>query len=65
MREILHQNGYSRDKQPKIIGVTGHVHDHYKMSGLKAGMDEIYSKPLYFETMKEVLQKYNIIDNII
>ena len=31
------------------------------MSGLKAGMDEIYSKPLYFETMKEVLIKYDII----
>ena len=47
-------------KQPIIIGVTGHVQATYKSEGLKAGMDEIYSKPLYLSTMKEILKKYNI-----
>lgn len=39
-------------KQPIIIGITGHVQETYKSEGLKAGMDEIYSKPLYLSTMK-------------
>ena len=47
-------------RQPIIIGVTGHVQETYKSEGLKAGMDEIYSKPLYLNTMKAILQKYNI-----
>lgn len=38
-----------RSQQPIIIGVTGHVLDKYKKDGVDAGMDQIYSKPLYAE----------------
>jgi len=51
----------SREEQPVIIGITGHVLDKFKKGGLKAGMDEILSKPLYSNVLKSILLKYNII----
>ena len=47
-----------KDKQPTIIGVTGHALDLYKQEGIKAGMDEVMSKPIYLDDLKEVLKKY-------
>ena len=40
--------------QPFIIGVTGHALDLYKEEGIKAGMDEVMSKPLYLDDLKLV-----------
>lgn len=50
-----------RIEQPIIIGVTGHVHEKYKKDGFDAGMDQIYSKPLYADKMKQILINYNIL----
>ena len=47
-------------EQPSIIGVTGHVQESFQQKGIKAGMDKIYGKPLYAESMKEILSKYYI-----
>lgn len=46
--------------QPKIIGITGHVLESFKEEGLRSGMDEIYGKPVYNDTMKQILSKYYI-----
>ena len=40
--------GLSREEQPAIIGVTGHVLEEYQREGLLCGMDEIVAKPVYF-----------------
>ena len=45
-------------EQPSIIGVTGHVQESFQQKGIKAGMDKIYGKPLYAESMKEILSEY-------
>lgn len=50
-----------KSQQPIIIGVTGHVLEKYKKDGIDAGMDQVYSKPLYAEKMKEILINYNIL----
>jgi len=47
-------------EQPSIIGVTGHVQESFQQKGIKAGMDKIYGKPLYAESMKEILSEYYI-----
>ena len=60
IREYLDQQGVNRESQPKILGVTGHVGDQYKTEGIKAGMDEIYSKPLYASKMEEITIKYKL-----
>jgi CheY-like chemotaxis protein len=46
------------DLQPNIIGLTGHVADDFTKAGLEAGMNAIYSKPLYFGVLEEILDKY-------
>ena len=44
--------------QPVVVGVTGHVGEHFRREGLQAGMDEIYTKPMYEKLLKEILAKY-------
>jgi CheY-like chemotaxis protein len=41
-----------RDQQPVIVGVTGHVEEKFIESGLKAGMNEVQSKPFYVKALK-------------
>lgn len=48
MRKFLEKEiKIARIRQPIIIGVTGHMLKEYQKEGIDAGMDEIYSKPLY------------------
>ena len=46
LTEVLH---IPIETQPKIVGITGHVLGVYKDQGIKAGMNEILGKPLYFD----------------
>ena len=62
IREIIGEDVKTeKDSQLHIIGVSGYVQEEYKQQGLDAGMQEILSKPLYFDVLKEVLQRHNII----
>ena len=47
-----------REDQPKIVGLTGHVTDDYIKAGLDSGMDAIYGKPLYFNVLEQIIEKY-------
>ena len=51
IRDHFKSKGIPREKQPYIIGVTGHCQDKFSVLGIKAGMDEVIAKPLYFKTM--------------
>ena len=51
IRTYLNQKDIPRENQPVIVGITGHVFDEYMAAGIKAGMDDIYSKPLYATQM--------------
>ena len=42
------------------MGVSGHAQSQYVEAGLKAGMDRFESKPLYAETLQEILVQANI-----
>jgi CheY-like chemotaxis protein len=44
-----------REEQPLIIGVTGHSNEEFFSQGISAGMDSVYSKPLYLKKFKAVL----------
>lgn len=50
-----------RSEQPIIIGVTGHVLERYKIQGEEAGMDDVYPKPFYIESLKDINRKYKFI----
>ena len=47
-----------QEQQPIIIGVTGHVDDHFKEEGKRAGMNDVHSKPFYFAAIKDVLSEF-------
>ena len=49
IRQFLYENGITN--QPFIFGVTAHVHEDFVRKGLEAGMDEVISKPLYYQNM--------------
>ena len=58
MRKYMENTlGLSRQQQPMIVGVTGHVLDSFKNEGIKAGMDEILGKPLYSDTFKKLFMQ--------
>ena len=47
--------------QPVILGVTGHVLEKAKEEGIEAGMNDILTKPLNIDTLKDQLLKHQII----
>lgn len=49
-----------RKRQPLIVGVSGHAQSQYEEQGLKAGMDRFESKPLYADSLQEILVQANI-----
>jgi len=62
IRRILTDDYHlTREDQPQIIGVTGHVLNIYKQKGLKAGMDNILPKPLYVDELNKVLLQHKLI----
>ena len=51
------------ENQPKIIGITGHVHNEFTQKGIDAGMNEVLSKPCYVESILKILIRYGILNN--
>ena len=47
-----------RAQQPFIVGITAHYHKKYIKQGMKAGMDEIFAKPVTFENFTQMLKLY-------
>ena len=48
-----------KEKQPIIIGITGHVQQKFHQEGLDAGMDVVQSKPFLIQTLKELISQYS------
>jgi hypothetical protein len=40
------------------VGVTGYASSKYHQIGHEAGMDAVIAKPMYVQTLKEILDKY-------
>mmetsp|Transcript_15950 Transcript_15950/g.24696 ORF Transcript_15950/g.24696 Transcript_15950/m.24696 type:complete len:81 (+) Transcript_15950:3459-3701(+) len=55
-----HEIGLPPDKQPKIVGVTGHVLSEFREQGIHAGMNSVISKPVYYSTLKEMIDRQGI-----
>ena len=48
-------------EQPIICGVTGHTEEEYINKCIKYGMNKVYSKPLNYILIKELLISLNFI----
>jgi CheY-like chemotaxis protein len=44
-----------REKQPKIVAITGHVENEYVKKAIKCGMDKVYPKPLPIKEFGQLL----------
>jgi CheY-like chemotaxis protein len=51
IRSVLTKKDNIANK-PKIIGLTGHVQEKFIKEGIKAGMDDVFAKPLYINVLK-------------
>ena len=61
IRQYLKKNyNIVRENQPVIIGITGHAHDNYKQEGIKAGMDKVEIKPVYFNVVNDIVEQYQL-----
>ena len=49
----------SLEKEPIIIGITGHAQESFIQEGINAGMDEVYSKPFYYDNLQRILANIN------
>jgi CheY-like chemotaxis protein len=61
IRQFYEGQGIDRKMQPMIIGLTGHAEAQYKVLGMEAGMDEVLSKPIYFEDILKIFQSVGLI----
>ena len=61
-RHLNDQLGLEPERQPKIVGITGHAQESFKKAGYEAGMNDIIQKPIYKDTLKELLVKFKFID---
>ena len=64
IRNLWLEAGITRDKQPPILAVTGHVEKEYVERALEAGMDKVYSKPLQMKDFAKELMKKKFIESI-
>jgi hypothetical protein len=43
--------------QPKIIGITGHFSAEVRELGIRAGMDDVFMKPIQASVVKKILER--------
>ena len=64
IRSLFTNQGIERNRQPKIIAVTGHAEEQYDKKALISGMDNVYHKPLQIKELGELLVKMKIISKL-
>jgi CheY-like chemotaxis protein len=64
IRKLFLAKGVSRNLQPKIVAVTGHVENEYVHKAYGAGMDKVYSKPIQLKDFAKLLYTMKLIEKI-
>ena len=59
--QVFNQMEISKERHPKIIGVTGHVEKEYVTRALESGMTKVFKKPLQLEEFGSILIENNYI----
>ena len=59
--QVFKQMQIEPERQPKIIGVTGHVEKEYVVRALESGMKRVFKKPLKVEDFGSILIEHNYI----
>jgi len=64
IRKMFLQSDIERERQPKIIAITGHVEKEYVTKALESGMDKVYQKPLPVQEFGQLLLNMKFIDSV-
>lgn len=64
IRKMFLQCDIERDRQPKIIAITGHVEKEYVTKAIESGMDKVYQKPLPVQEFGQMLMQMRFIDSV-
>jgi len=54
----------TKEMQPKIVAVTGHVENEYVQKAYSNGMDKVYSKPFPIKEFGHLLLNMQLLANI-
>ena len=58
IRQFYNRKRLLKEKQPAIIGETGHNERSFQVEGLSSGMDAVEFKPLYIDTLEAIIKKH-------
>jgi len=64
IRQMFTSIGISRENQPRIVAVTGHVENEYVTKAIASGMDRVYQKPLQIIEFGKLLLQLKYIKTI-
>ena len=64
IRKLFSSMDIETERQPHILGVTGHVESEYVKKAIDSGMNRVYSKPLHIIEFGKLLLELNYIDQI-
>ena len=64
IRQMFLRQNIEREKQPRIIAITGHVENEYVQKAVECGMDKVYQKPLSIKELGFLLMNLGFIDGI-
>ena len=64
IRRGLSDIDVTRDQQPRIVAITGHVENEYVEKALASGMDKIYPKPLPVKEFGQLLIALKFIEEV-
>ena len=51
----MRDHGLERERQPKIIALTGHTESEFFFRAFKKRIDQVYSKPVTSDQVKLIL----------
>lgn len=64
IRNLFFGIDITRESQPKIVAITGHVEKEYIEKAYQSGMDKVFSKPMPIKEFAKLLFDMKKIENI-
>jgi len=64
IRKLYNNIDVSKEYQPKIIAITGHVENEYVEKAIQCGMDKVYCKPLPIKEFGQLLMDMRFIESV-
>ena len=64
IRKLFLSQDIPREKQPRIVAITGHIENEYVQKAINSGMDKVYSKPFPIKEFGMLLMQMKYIQSV-